>query len=173
MLQLLHKGFRLSFLMSRPQDMPGDQYTLLVSVLLAILSYAITGGYFIGLGRAIPLALLDVGLVALIASIALKMVTKPERFTQVMISYAMASVYLNLASVVLMSQSTAAAEVGTGEDPVAAMAGFVYLVWSLSVVGHIIRHAFDTTFAVSIAAAFAFFMLSVSVSGFFFPSLAV
>ncbi len=169
-LQLLHKGFRLAFLMSRPQDMPGDQSTVLLSVSLAIFSYVITGGYFVGFGRAIPLALLDIGLVALVASIALNLAGKPERFNQVLISYAMASIYLNLMSVVLLS-SAGDTTAQAGDDPIAAVAGFVYLVWSLSVVGHIVRHAFDTRFAVSIAAAFGFFMLSVSVAGFFFPSL--
>ena len=149
--ELLRQYFRIAFLMGRPQDLPGGPAQLRIGVTLAFLTYliALTGNF--GLARSLLHVLLDLGCTALALWVALSLVGHPGRFEQAFGGLCGASAFVNAAAVPIYLGRAPAVEGGAP-----SLAEFVLLVWSLSLLGHVLRHAFELRLGTGIGLAFVY-----------------
>ncbi|MBI5462226.1 MAG: hypothetical protein HY941_08595 [Gammaproteobacteria bacterium] len=138
---MLWKLLEICLLRAGPQDLPGAPRLLaltlsgyfLVDVLISRLSF--------NLSAAIGVSALDVLLLAAFAQLLLRGVSKPERFNQTLAAMAGTGQLLGLVALPLIHGLSVAQ--ASGEPATAlAMAWLAVLVWSLLVLGHILRVVF-------------------------------
>lgn len=158
MIALIKTWFAIAFLTGRPWQLPGDQASLRVSIGAALITYVGVVSTQVGVLKALSHALFDVGIAAASLYVGLQVLAKMERFVQALHAYCGASTVLNLASLPMlgaMDREAPAAD-GSVANPetltfsIPLLAEFVYLVWGISVVAHIVRFTFDTTIAISV-----------------------
>ena len=165
MAELLRQYFRIAFLMGRPQDLPGGSVQLWIGVALAGVTYLVALAGIHGLGRSIAHVVLDLGCTALAFRVALALVGHPGRFEQAFGGLCGASAWVNAAAVPIYLSRSLGAQISAAD----ALAEFVLLVWSLSLLAHVLRHTFGLGLGVSIAVAFAWVVVLVSVMGTVLP----
>ena len=152
MAELLRQYFRIAFLMGRPQELPGGRAQLQIGVVLAFATYmvALLGVY--GFGRSLLHVLLDLGCTGLGIRVALILVGHPGRFEQAFGGLCGASAFVNVAAVPIYLDRPPAGTV----EAAPALAEFVLLVWSLSLLAHVLRHTFGVRLSIGIGIAFLY-----------------
>lgn len=166
MRQLLTAWFYIAFLMARPSDHPGDSLSLRTALLAAVFSYVLAITSVVGISLAVVYALLDIGFAAGSLWVALRLAQKTNRFVQAFASYCGASSILNLASIFMLRADAGVAESAQGLSlPVVIY--FVYLVWGISMVAHIIRHTFEVSLPVGVLAATGYLMVTMTLVDLF------
>jgi len=159
---LLQHFLKIAFLTGKPYDLPGDRTTLQLAVVLSFVTYVIATWQIYSPVLAIGHALLDIALAGAVLSFALGKAGKAERFNQAFAGFCGANAVLNIATLPIIfsrvSQENAATE---GARQEIDLIQFLFLVWSISVVAHIIRFSFDTNIPTSIVAALAYIMFAV------------
>ena len=166
MAELLRQYFRIAFLMGRPQELPGGAAQLQVGLSLAFVTYmvALLGVY--DFWSALSIALLDLGCTALSLRVALSLVDHPGRFEQAFGGLCGASAVVNAAAVpIYLSRPPA----GTLEEG-PALAEFVLLVWSISLLAHVLRHTFEVRMGISIGIAFLYVLVLTTLVDAMLPS---
>lgn len=164
--ELLHQYFRIAFLMGRPQDLPGGRAQLQIGVVLAFATYmvALLGVY--GFARSLVHVLLDLGCTGLGFYLALSLVGHPGRFEQAFGGLCGASAFVNAVAVpVYLDRPPAGAA-----DAAPTLAEFVLLVWSLSLLAHVLRHTFGVRLSVGIGIAFLYVIVLTTLMDALLPS---
>jgi len=163
--RLIQQFLKIAFLTGKPYELPANPATLQLAVTLSFLTYVIATWQIYSPGLAIGRALLDIALAGFVLYFALSMVGKSARFGQAFSGLCGANAVLNAVTLpVIYSRVNAA-------DPEAQQANlidFFFLVWSISVVAHIVRHSFDTNIPISIAASVGYIILVLYVMELFF-----
>jgi len=165
---LFNTWFSIAFLMGKPHDHPGDQHSVFIAVIAAVLSFILAMSAVTELSSAVGLALLDVAFAAVCLRAALQMVDRPQRFSQAFGAYCGASTVLNLASMIMLNTLTSPTSAAGGLS-LATVFQFVYLVWGISMVAHILRFTFEITLPASIVSAAGYLILSMYLVGLIFP----
>lgn len=169
MIELIKTWCSIAFLTGRPWQLPSDQMSLRVAVCAALISYVAVVSTQFGFFDALLHALFDIGVAALVLYVALSLTSRMERFIQAFHAYCGASVVLNLGSLPLLGvwdPDSDAQQLPTSDTEsltlsVPVLAEFVYLVWGISVVAHIVRSTFDTTIATSVLMSTGYLFLYV------------
>lgn len=164
MAELLRQYFNIAFLTGRPQDLPAGERQLSIGVTLAFVTYVLALVSLYGVPRAALNALLDLGLTGVVLWSALRLMGHPGRFEQAFGGFCGAVAWLNVAAIPVYLGQTAEA---TG----VSFAEFVLLVWNLSLLGHVIRHTFDTGLPMSILIAFVFVIILTGILTTLLPPL--
>lgn len=163
MLALVHFFIDLCLLRRNPQDLPAS--AALFGVVLAV---AVLGGVLLSVTAGASLAaglaqtLLDLLLMLGVLHLALKVLSKQSRYLQAATALVGADVVIGLVALLPVSLSR---PIVTGTEPGGdvLLAGLLFLAlvaWSVLVVGHILRHAFDLTLAQGVVIAIAFDIFS-------------
>jgi len=163
LLALVHFFIELCLLRRNPQDLPAS--TTLFGLVLAV---AVVGGLLLSITAGASLAaglaqtLLDLLLMLGVLHLATKALNKQARYMQTATALVGADVVIGLVALLPVSL---AQPVATGTEPGAdvLLAGLMFLVlvgWSVLVVGHILRHAFDLSLAQGVVIAIAFDVFS-------------
>ena len=154
MAELLRQYFRIAFLMGRPQDLPGGAAQMQIGLTLAFVTYTLALLGIHDLGRTLAHVLLDLGCTALALRVALSLVGHPGRFEQAFGGLCGAGAFVNAAAVpIYLSRPPPGQALADGPS---ALAGFVLLVWSLSLLGHVIRHTFELKLWMGVGIAFLY-----------------
>ena len=159
--ELLRQYFRIAFLMARPQDLPGGRVQMQIGVALAFATYLIAMAGPYGIGRSLLHVLLDLGCTALALHVALALVGHPGRFEQAFGGLCGASAFVNAAAVPIYHSRPPLVDGAFAPAP--AFAEFVLLVWSLSLLGHVLRHTFELRLGTSIGIAFVYVVVLTAV----------
>lgn len=172
MLKLLKTWFSIAFLMGKPWELPDDQRSLVTAVIAAVATYVLVVSMDYGIGLALQYALFDIAVAGSCLFAGLKVVEKPHRFVQAFSSYCGSSAILNSASLLMLNSVDGGQSVEPGEGGSAAgsigvpqIVEFVYLVWGISVVAHIVRFTFETRLATSILLSTGYLFLYVFLMG--------
>lgn len=159
---LLQHFLKIAFLTGKPYDLPGDRTTLQLAVVLSFVTYVIATWQIYSPALAVGHALLDIALAGAVLSFALSKVGKAERFNQAFAGFCGANAVLNIATLpIIFSRVSQESAVTEGARQEIDLIQFLFLVWSISVVAHIIRFSFDTNIPTSIVAALAYIMFAV------------
>jgi hypothetical protein len=168
MLQLFRAWLDICLLRAAPQDLPASGFLLglalacyvAVSCLVSFLSY--------GARLALPVALLDAGLLSLFVLGLLYLQNKTPRINQTLSALAGTGSVLGLFALplVFFLEPGQAAE----ELPVAVAIFWLCLFfWNLVVVAHIMRHALSVSFAIGIAVSVLYALVSMQILVTVFP----
>ena len=134
---LLRAWFEICLLRMAPQQMPASPWLLGLAVILYLLAGILVALPGSGWSMALLLSLLDLGVMVALTALVLRLTGKPARFNQTLSARAGTGALLTLLALPLVLMQL---------DPVPAWAGVLWLVllfWSLTVRGHILRHALD------------------------------
>jgi len=164
---LLKQYFDIAFLMGKPQDLPAGQNQLYVAILLNFLTYVLALVSHVGFGKAAMHAALDISITSLCLYLALMFTSQLPRLQQALGAICGAGAILNFAGIPMLQLT----QTPVGQEPstIAVLTHFVLLVWSLSLVGHVLRHTFNIRMSTSIIAAVVYYLFIISVFAVVFP----
>jgi len=164
--RLIQQFLKIAFLTGKPYELPANPATLQLAITLSFLTYVIATWQVYSPGSAIGHALLDIALAGLVLYFALSMVGKAARFGQAFAALCGANAVLNAVTLPVIYSRVNSVD---PEAQKAHLIDFFFLVWSISVVAHIVRHSFDTNIPISIAASVGYIILALYVFELFFP----
>jgi len=167
---LLKQYFNIAFLMGRPQDLPPGDNQLYVAIMLNFLTYVMALVSFVGIGTAAMHAMLDIVITGLVLYLALLFTSQLARFQQALGAICGAGAVLNFAGIPMLQLAQTPEGQETGK--IALLSHFVLLVWSLSLVGHVLRHTFNIRMSTSIVAAVLYYLVVISIFDAVFPDVA-
>jgi len=162
MIRLLLRFLDICLLRLAPQDLPGSSFLLGLSlVMYAALAF---GAALLSLPffPALVLALFDAGLIAGLLWILLWIRDTLNRFPQTLIALYGSGTVMQLIALPLVLWQTA--EVAAPAQGVAALLLWVWLLWHLLVVGHVLRHAVNTILPLGTLLALLYLFVSFSVT---------
>lgn len=161
---LLSAAMDLCLLRLGPQHMPVSSTLFALLLLLnLLLGTLMVMAARIGLAMGLLESLFELAVMLGILYAALRMSRKLKRFSQTAIALLLSGLLLNLLALPLVSwnQRTASAESG--------LLVLVLIFWSIVVLGHIIRHAFDVELNLGIAAAVLYTLVTWNITALLFP----
>jgi len=124
----------------------------------------------IGFRDAFSLAILDVALLAIFVQIALQIRGFTARFVQVLTALTGTGTLLGMLGMPLVAMLPETGEVESiGELPALLWLGL--LLWSLVVLGHILRHALSTSLVVGLIMGLTYTVFSISLIQLLFPGI--
>lgn len=132
----------------------------LVDLLISRLSF--------GFGAAAAVSLLDLLLLAAFVQLVLRIVAKPERFNQTLAALAGTGQLLGLLALPLI-RGLSVAQTAGDTAPTLAWAWLAVLVWSLLVLGHILRHALAVSLMTGVGIGVLYSLVSVMIVRVVFP----
>ncbi|MEE9321148.1 MAG: hypothetical protein V3U76_11925 [Granulosicoccus sp.] len=163
--ELLRQYFNIAFLMGKPQDLPAGFAQMRIGLTLALVTYVLALVNSFGIGQSLLRAGIDIGCSALALYIALQLVNRPGRFEQAFGGLCGASAFINATAIPVYLNHQSAEVSATG-----ALAEFVLLVWSLSLLAHVVRHTFEIKLLHSVAIAFFYVVVLMMVMSAMFTS---
>ena len=166
---LLKQYFDIAFLMGKPQDLPPGKDQLHIAIVLNLLTYITALVSHVGLGKAAMQAMLEIAISSFVLYMALMITSQLARFQQALGAICGAGAILNIAAIPMLQLT----QTPLGQEPgnLAVLSHFVLLVWSLSLIGHVLRHTFNIRMSLSIVAAVLYYLLVVSIFAAVFPEV--
>ncbi|MES9940391.1 MAG: hypothetical protein ABW104_01340 [Candidatus Thiodiazotropha sp. 6PLUC2] len=163
---LLNAAIELCLLKRGPQDLPLSIHLLWLTILLNMFVSVLmlTDGQS-GLGRAIWQTLFELALMLGMLYTALRMRGLSQRFIQAVTALMLSGFLLGMLVLPLIAW---------GKQSQSVESGLLFLIvfsWGIVVFGHILRHTFDFSLNVGIAAALLYTMIAGSLIAIFFPVL--
>lgn len=152
--------------MGEPKDLPAGAQQLQSGLLLCTVTYIAALARSGGVANALLSAALEIGLTGLLFYVGLSIVNRSARFAQAFGGLCGASAFINLAAIPIFA-TRSEAELSLTQ----AFAQFFLLVWSLSLLGHVLRHTFGIGIFASIILAFLFYILLMGVMEALLPSM--
>jgi len=170
--RLLQRVFDICLLRAGPQDLPASRFLLV----LGVLAYAAVGMVMstqnLDIGQAVLLVALDGALLAGLLFALLWARDLLERYQQTLTALFGTGAILQLAALPILSWQQA----GLGDDTIspalmaASLLLWMWLLWDLIVIGHILRHTLSTRLPIGVLLALAYLFISYSVTRIlFFP----
>ena len=167
---LLDLFLDICLLRKGPQDVPASpillKWTLAAYGLASLLVQVVSVSPLTALFQAF----LDLGLLVGLTYIVLQMVGFPARFTQTLTALAGTGALFGFAILpvtIWMNQ-----DLGGGTPAgVPALLFLGWLIWSLAVVAHVLRHALSTSVAMAVLYTLGYLVISVVVATWLFPEM--
>lgn len=172
--ELFRQFFNIAFLMGKPQDVPAGITPLHIGLVAAFVTYVLALVSITGMPTAVLTAVVDLVLLGLLLHAALRWFGRTERFVQAYAAFCGASVFVNLTAIPIYLSFSAGldpASVSPESRTLFDLANFVLMVWTIALLGHIVRHTFEVGMPISILIAYAYVMLLTFVLGALFSSL--
>jgi hypothetical protein len=158
-LRLLQLFMDICLLRGKPQDLPPSRFlfglALGASLLASLPALALNLG---GPLPALMAGLMDIFLTIVFLRGGLYILEKDARFQQTATAIFGAGAILNVIAMPLEVTIAATAE-GASLPPMAGLMYLALLVWSLFILGHILRHALDTRLGIGIGVAVLYYIL--------------
>jgi len=172
MFLLVKTWLDLCLLRKGPQDLPVSGFFLGLSLgCYALVSLLVASPSF-GVMDAARLALVDTGMLAVFVVLLLYLQSKTERINQTLSALAGSGSLMGLFALPLVLL----VDPGQPAEQVPALLGGVWLsllIWNLFVMGHIMRHALSSSFAIGLGAAVLYALVSMQIVATLFPQQAV
>jgi len=153
--------------MGKPQDLPAGEAQLYVAIILNFLTYVLALVSFAGIGGAALHAAIDIACTGLFLYLALMLTSKLPRFQQSFGAICGAGAILNTAAIPLLQLT--AVESAETVSSLAVFSRILLLVWSLSLVAHVLRHTFNMRMFYSVLVALMYYLFITSLLATLFP----
>lgn len=169
MIELLQCFVDICLLRRAPQDLPASTFLLGLSLMLYVavdLMMALFGLTFL---RAIALSIIDAGLLAGLLWILLWIRERLPRYTQTLTALFGAGAVMQLVAAPAVLWQWNATPGGTA-TLIASLLLWVWLLWNLVVIGHVLRHAVSTVLPIGVALGLLYLFVTFSITRtIFFP----
>lgn len=166
--KLIGRFIDICLLRAGPQDLPASSALLALTLLAYIASGVIVLLPSASPGSAVTQALVDTLLLAGLLRLALQWRGFPKRFDQTLAALAGAGAFLGMIAWPLVASIYYADAQGLAA-PFQSLLLLAVFVWTLAVIGHILRHALSTSYAVGFLFGTVYVMLSMGLLSWFFP----
>jgi hypothetical protein len=173
MLTILKSFLALCLLRLRPQDLPAAQALAAFAAFCYVAAGLVMGLQHMSPAGAVGLVVLDTGLLASLLWVLLWVRLMLNRFLQTFTALLGASAILDAVAVplVIWQQQAIVGDGLTAMAVIASLLLWVWLLWTLTVIGHILRHAIGTILPVGVMLALLYMFISFSVTrSVFFPA---
>ena len=160
MIKVINVFWRICLLKLAPQDLPASSFLLLVSMLGYGLAGVLIGLISLSPGQAFISSVLDIALIGSMTQLLLWIKEMGPRFQQAFTALMGTGAILGfLALPILFLQMQ------IGEQPafIPSLMIVVMVIWSLAVVGHILRHTISAPFFVGVLLAVTYMYVSMSI----------
>lgn len=157
---ILKHFFLMACLRRTPQQLPASDAFLVLVVVSYLLVACVHNSLHDTVYRSVLIAALDMGIMFLFVLVCLKLIGQTRRWTQTVTALSGTGMILTLLAIPV---SIGLNE--TQETPLYPLFAFLLLflfIWSLSIQGHIFKHAFSITFSVGLAIAFFYNIMSLT-----------
>lgn len=165
---MLWRLLDICLLRAGPQDLPASRPFLALTLAGYALVNVLVSRLSLGLREAVAVSLLDTLLLAAFAQVVLRIAARPERFTQTLAALAGTGQLLGLLALPLVAGMLKAQATG-GTASGLALAWLGVLIWSLVVLGHILRHALAVRLATGIGIGVLYSLASIMIMRSVFP----
>lgn len=152
-----------------PQDLPASQFLMVATLVTYAVVEFIATGLAYSVSESLLLVGLDVGLVLCLVWLALRWRGFASRFNQTVTALFGTGTLLGLVSIPIVSWLV---RIQAQIEPVLlpVFLWFGLFIWTLVVMGHILRQALSVSFVAGVLLAVGYMLVSVFVTGLFFPS---
>lgn len=154
-LRLSNLFWRMVLLQAKPQDVPASNSVLFAAVaaVAAVNLIALIPRY--GVSTGVMLVVFDLLFLVTVLRFALRLANKSARFSQSLAALCGSGAWLSVLSLPLLFT---AEQVGGIENASASLILLLigFHVWNVTVIGHIVRHSFEVSFAAAVAGAIAY-----------------
>lgn len=168
MIALIKPFVEICLLRLRPQDLPASGLLLGAALVAHTISAALVSIVSLPLGRALLAGITDTLLLGLLTVSALYLQRRQTRAQQTLTALAGCGTILGILALPVIAWLHTASQAGRD----LAVPGFLLLIlvgWSLTVAGHVLRHALSTAFIFGLVLALVFYWISVNILKFLFP----
>lgn len=170
--RLLHRFFDICLLRAGPQDLPASTVLLWLSLLAYFTVGMVMSVQNLDVAHATLLVALDSALLAALLFALLWSRNALDRYLQTLTALLGTGAILQLAAMPILSWQ----QQGLGDEGVSAglmissLLLWIWLLWDLIVVGHILRHTLSTRLPIGVLIGLAYLFISYSVTRIlFFP----
>ncbi|MEM7208986.1 MAG: hypothetical protein AAF434_14280 [Pseudomonadota bacterium] len=166
---LLTYFFRLFLLRAKPQDVTGTPVTAVLTLIAVIVANVSIFSSLLGAVEALQRSILEQVILALALLIGLSMSGHRERFLQLYTALCGAGLVISLVSWPIyqgLESLESIAELGVSGQ----VAMLSLHVWSIIVMGHILRHGFDTRLSVGIMMSMVYVVSVITIAAMIFPA---
>ncbi|MDJ0805364.1 MAG: hypothetical protein QNJ78_00880 [Gammaproteobacteria bacterium] len=161
---LLNFFVDLCLLRAAPQDLNGSHLLLKITLILnLVLGVVMIAETRVGITVAILESVFEVSLMLVVLYIGLKLHGSVARFQQTATALMGSGVLLGLLALPLVAWSH------HSESSEAGLLLLAVIIWSLVVMGHILRHTFDTRFGLGLGIAVLYTLVSWNLTFMLFP----
>jgi hypothetical protein len=170
--RLLQRFFDICLLRAGPQDLPAYSSLLWLSLLAYCAVGLVMSVQNLDVGSAILLVALDSALLAALLFALLWSRAALERYLQTLIALLGTGAILQLAALPILSwqQASLVDDTVTPALMTASLLLWIWLLWDLLVIGHILRHTLATRLPIGVLLGVAYLFISYSVTRIlFFP----
>lgn len=169
MLRLVQFFWNLCRFKSVPQDLPASPALLGLTLLAYFLSSMAIAVLQWQAPKAVLASLLDTLLFTVLCYVLLWARLLSNRFLQTMIALAGSGTMMALVAVPLVFWQKQIGEPANGIITFPAVLLIVWAGWNVAVLGHILRHALSTAFALGLGLAAAYTYITLQLIHIFFP----
>lgn len=151
--------FKICLLKNGPQDLPLSRELLAVCLLLYTIINILLALTTTTPPKAITSGILETGLISIITIIILRLNRHPERWVQTLTALTGTGCILGILALPLFAGSL----LFDSGELLQALLVILYLtliIWSLAIMGHILRHALDTTMGVGVLFAIIYILIT-------------
>lgn len=166
--------FQMLLFRRSPQEVPVSAVLLAVVVSLFLISGLWVNATLFSFTDNILRTTLDTALLLLFVHFLLQFRGHPERFSQTVIALCIVFILINMIAWPAMQQIAKVAHVpDKSEAGLAAMFVLGLFIYSIFIMGHILRHALSSSFIMGLLASFAYACLNILLLGLVFPDTGV
>lgn len=170
MLPLLHQFWGICLLRVAPQDLPASRSLLGASLLFYFAVSLSVGWIQLAPNLALPAALLDTAFLATMTGVVLWVRSYLHRYTQTFTALAGSGALLGLVALPVLAWQQQTGTPTDGGFTLPALLLLLWTAWNIVVVGHVLRHALSTMFAVGIVVAVVYMHLAFQLARVLFLS---
>jgi hypothetical protein len=169
---LFRAFFNICLLRKKPQDLPSSYDLLLICLFLYATINSLLALTTTTPGNAVLSGVLETFLVSVITLGILKLNRHPERWVQTLTALTGTGCILGILALPLFS---GALLLNTGDllQVLLVILYLILIIWSLAIMGHILRHALDTTMGVGVVFAIFYILITSLLIGAFISGTVV
>ena len=172
MKQIFNIFFDICLLRAGPQDVPYTRYLLFVLLGLHVLIGVLLGSLSYSIPTAIAYGFTNMLILVVLLRAVLMIGKRPERFNQTLSAVAGTDVIIGIIAWPISSWMITARDTDAAIG-VPIMLWLLLIIWSLTIIAHILRHALSIPWAAGFALAILYFIIGYNVSITLFEPLPV
>lgn len=164
MIVVLRRFIDICLLRAGPQDLPASRFLAIIALLMYSAVGLMLAIYNVALPRAVLVVAVDIGVLAGLLFLLLWIRDLLNRYLQAFTAFLGSGAILQAVILpVSLLQPNGAEEPVTAAMVVVSLLLWVWLLWGLLVVAHILRHSVSTTFSVGAMLGLLYMFVSFSV----------
>ncbi|MGC1951134.1 MAG: hypothetical protein WA970_00825 [Gammaproteobacteria bacterium] len=168
LLAIIRPFFEICLLRLRPQDLPESTPLLGLVLIGQTLSSVLLSSIALPFWEALLAGMLDTLLLAAMTMSVLHLQRLQNRLKQTLTALAGTGTLIGMIAIPLSSWLHSANE-ANGETVAPALLLLLLIGWSLTVAGHVLRHALSTAFIMGLVLAMVFYWITINILNAIFP----